>query len=205
MKLAHFNEVDKILSNWNVFTKFFFSNWVVLYSVVKWKIYSHQKNISSNQLFSKFFSKNVAFTKFVPKKCESKFSFLPHCTATLWSLRNFCITWELFREINFIINYLLKKLFSRKCFKKSWYKNFVNSTVCCINPFLEFFRAKKGKLQNTQFYTFFRQTNPKDICITQFHEFFHEGTSSFPWNQIIQSGTCVQDNDFDVNWWNFVV
>ena len=37
------------------------------------------KNISSNQLFSKFFSKNVAFTKFLPKKCESKFPFLPHC------------------------------------------------------------------------------------------------------------------------------
>ena len=42
-------------------------------SVVKWKIHSHQKKISSNQLFSNFFSKNVAFTKFLPKKCESKF------------------------------------------------------------------------------------------------------------------------------------
>ena len=48
---------------------------------------------------------------------------------TVWSLRNFCITWELFREINFIVNSLLNKLFSRKFFKISWYKNIVNSTV----------------------------------------------------------------------------
>ena len=37
---------------------------VVLKSVEKWEIYSHRKNISSNQLFSNFFSKNVAFTNF---------------------------------------------------------------------------------------------------------------------------------------------
>ena len=30
------------------------------------------KNISSNQLFSKFFSRNVTFTKFLPKMCETK-------------------------------------------------------------------------------------------------------------------------------------
>ena len=49
---------------------------------------------------------------------------------TLWSLLNFCITWKLFREINYIVNSLLKKLFSRKFFKKLWYKNFVKSTQC---------------------------------------------------------------------------
>ena len=46
---------------------------LVFHSVVKQEIYSHRKNISSNHLFSDFFSKNVAFTKFLPKKCESKF------------------------------------------------------------------------------------------------------------------------------------
>ena len=40
---------------------------VVLKSVEKWEIYSHRKNISSNQLFSNFFSKNVAFTNFLSK------------------------------------------------------------------------------------------------------------------------------------------
>ena len=51
--------------------------------------------------------------------------------STLWSLRNFCITWKLFREINFLVNCLLRKLFSRKFFRKLWYKNFVKSRVCC--------------------------------------------------------------------------
>ena len=44
--------------------------------VVEYEIYSHWKNISSNHLFSNFFSKTVTFTmftKFLPKKCESKF------------------------------------------------------------------------------------------------------------------------------------
>ena len=40
---------------------------------------SHQKNISSNH----FFSKTVSFTKFLPKKCESKFLPLPQCAQFL--------------------------------------------------------------------------------------------------------------------------
>ena len=36
------------------------------------EIYSHWKNISSNCLFSNFFSKNVTFTKFLPKMCRTK-------------------------------------------------------------------------------------------------------------------------------------
>ena len=35
--------------------------------VEKWKIYSDWRKISSNQLFSTFFSKTVTFTKFCPK------------------------------------------------------------------------------------------------------------------------------------------
>ena len=61
-------------------------------------------------------SKNVAFTKYVCQKRDS----------CVWSLRNFCITWEPFREINFTV-----KLFSQKFFEKPWYKNFVNSTAQC--------------------------------------------------------------------------
>ena len=34
-----------------------------------------------NQLFSNFFSKNVTFTKFLPKKCEREFPQFPHCDA----------------------------------------------------------------------------------------------------------------------------
>ena len=47
---------------------------LLLHSVEKWKIYCHWKKISSNQLFSNFFSKNVIFTKFLLKICGSKFS-----------------------------------------------------------------------------------------------------------------------------------
>ena len=51
-----------------VFTKFFSKNVTVKTSqcVVK-------REISSDQLFSVLFSKSVAFTKFLPKKRESKF------------------------------------------------------------------------------------------------------------------------------------
>ena len=34
---------------------------------------------SSNQLFSIFFSKNVTFTRFLPKMCETKSQQFPHC------------------------------------------------------------------------------------------------------------------------------
>ena len=39
------------------------------------------KNISSIQFFSNFFSKNVAFTKFLLKKCDSK---SPYFHTSLW-------------------------------------------------------------------------------------------------------------------------
>ena len=44
----------------------------------KLKICSHRKNISSNHLFSDFFSKNVVFTRFLQKMRESEFVELPH-------------------------------------------------------------------------------------------------------------------------------
>ena len=37
------------------------------------------KNILWNQLFSNFFCKNVAFTKFMSKKFKSKFPYFAHC------------------------------------------------------------------------------------------------------------------------------
>ena len=60
----------------NIFNKVFFSQ---CHSVEKWKIYSHQKFFPSNQLFSDLFSKFFVFTKFLPKKPESKFPKFPHC------------------------------------------------------------------------------------------------------------------------------
>ena len=43
------------------------------HSVEKQEILSHQKNISSNQLFRNLFSKTVTFTKFLPKIREREF------------------------------------------------------------------------------------------------------------------------------------
>ena len=51
----------------------------VLRIVEKWKIYSHRNFFPSYQLFSDLFRKCVAFTKFLPKKHESKFPPFPHC------------------------------------------------------------------------------------------------------------------------------
>ena len=42
------------------------------HTVEKQKIYSHWKNISLDQLFSKFISKNAVFTEFLPQKCKTK-------------------------------------------------------------------------------------------------------------------------------------
>ena len=48
-----------------------------------------EKKISSNQLFSDFFSKTIAFTKFLRKKCEREFLQFPHCECVRVNFRNF--------------------------------------------------------------------------------------------------------------------
>ena len=53
------------------------------HNVEKRKIWSHQKNISSNQLFSNFFSKSITFTEFLPKMCETKSRQFPHCVGCM--------------------------------------------------------------------------------------------------------------------------
>ena len=57
---------------------------LLLHNVEKQEIYSRWKNISWNLIFSNFFRNNVAFTKFLSKKCEceSKFSYFTHCVLT---------------------------------------------------------------------------------------------------------------------------
>ena len=68
----------------------------------KWTIYSHRNIFPSNQLFSDLFSKCIVFTKFLPKKRESKFPYFPLCivykkSVIFWSkiffkflVKNFC-------------------------------------------------------------------------------------------------------------------
>ena len=75
-----FRQIDVLLKNFTISWfdgKKFAWQWIfhfsTLCSVEKQDILSHQKNISSNQLFSDLFSKTVTFTKFLPKISESKF------------------------------------------------------------------------------------------------------------------------------------
>ena len=56
-------------------------------SVEKREILSHKKKISSNQLFSNFFSKTIVFTKFLWKMCEREFLQFQHCDfENFWSI-----------------------------------------------------------------------------------------------------------------------
>ena len=73
------------------------------HSVEKWKFQSHQKNSRQiNSLVIYLNSKNVTFTNFLPKICETKSQQFPNCAS-----RNFCqknanltIIWRKFREMN---------------------------------------------------------------------------------------------------------
>ena len=90
------------------------SNWTSVHSVEKREILSHWKKISSNQLFSNFFSKTIDFTKFLPKKYEREFLQFPHCGVvkyyktgwlilrTVWKLRKFTLAhfWQKIHESN---------------------------------------------------------------------------------------------------------
>ena len=86
-----------------------------VHSVEKWKIYSHQIKISSNQLFSTFFSKTITLTKYLPKKWEwiSVISTLCSVEVWMWSNSIFCIIFVKLTN------------FSRNC------------TSCCFNELCE--------------------------------------------------------------------
>ena len=49
---------------------------IIFHSVIKWKIYSHQK------IFCQINYLVISLVKNFAKKCESKFPFLPHCECT---------------------------------------------------------------------------------------------------------------------------
>ena len=87
------------------------------------------KVFSSNQLFSNFFSKAIAFTKFLRKKCEREFLEFLHCAVL--KLRNFSLTlfWQKFRESNGFTKEIPKKFRSRNIFSVS--ENFSFSTLHC--------------------------------------------------------------------------
>ena len=118
-------------------------NFLLVHSVEKREILSHQKNISQNQLFSNFSSKTVDFTKFLSKLFEREFLQFPHTLcSSVW--KNTIKRYQhFFCQINIFTKELTKELISRKFLitiaflvlcgktKKSLVteKNFVKSTV----------------------------------------------------------------------------
>ena len=86
------------------------------HSVEKRDIFSHCKKNSSNQLFSNQFSKIIAFTKFLRKRCESTV----YCGKT----RNSLSPKVFFRQISSLVTSLVKTLISRNFCQKSVTVNF---------------------------------------------------------------------------------
>ena len=84
------------------------------------------KKLSSNQLFSNFFSKTIAFTKFLRKKCEREFLQFPHCVKV--NFRDFQTVEKYLRtytcttsKVSFSVKSIFSTLTSRNISNKSKY------------------------------------------------------------------------------------
>ena len=108
------------------------------HSVENWKIYWQPKKISSNQLFSFYFSKNVTFTKFLSKKYDSKPQFPQHSVEITENLSH-C--------------FLAKK---SKFFRETNAVNALFSKMAWIKPIFDQFRAN---LRNNGFSKSWRRGN----------------------------------------------
>ena len=90
----------------------------------------HRKKISSNQLFSNFFSKTVTFTKFLPKKYVSRF--FCHSDFTWNHLQLFSKT---FVKVTVLLKKLLNSWFDEIFF---WLERMSRFSTLCSNTFLTF-------------------------------------------------------------------
>ena len=98
------------------------------------EILSHWKIFSSNNLFCDFFSKTIAFTTFLRKKCEREFLQFPHCGSVSVNFRNFYTLhrslFEIVRQINsFIYSFICKNVVFTKFLQKKrkmWDSTIVN-------------------------------------------------------------------------------
>ena len=96
------------------------------HSVEKREILSHWKKISSNQLFSNFFSKTIAFTKFLRKKCEREFLQFPHYDLY------FFVNVSMFSNLSFMFWRIFHYEKTKVDLTQIWYKKVVRvfSTLC---------------------------------------------------------------------------
>ena len=72
---------------------------------------------------------------------------------------------KIFREINCILNSLLKKLFSRNFFKKSWYKTFVKSSVIMHTVEITEIYSHRNRISSNHLFSNF---SSKNVTITKF-------------------------------------
>ena len=110
-----FWKVQRPLANLNIendFEQFCPRLMSPLVTVWKNEKFCHWKKISSNHLFSNFFSKTNAFTKVLRKKCEREFLQFPHFESALWKLWNFTVTVfsQIFRQINVLLKNFRRKI-----------------------------------------------------------------------------------------------
>ena len=81
------------------------------------KFFLTEKKISSNQLFSNFFSKTIAFTKFLRQMCEREFLQFPHCGMWYLRFKNFHEKSSLFYSVE------ITEIYSRTNFWQKFREN----------------------------------------------------------------------------------
>ena len=120
------------------------ANWrnfvAIPHSLEKREILSRWKKISSNQLFSNFISKSIAFTKFLQKKCERDFLQFPHCA--LWNYRN---------------SLSMKKISSNQLFSNFFSKSIAFTKYLgkkCERDFLQFPHCAECRVKNNSWNQF---------------------------------------------------
>ena len=92
--------------------------YLVKYECGKTKNLLLPNKIPSNHLFSKFISKNVVFTRFLPKKWKSNFRYFHTAVNSANSFSPFLP--QKFRQINVFVTKSNHKTFSRNFRKISW-------------------------------------------------------------------------------------
>ena len=139
------------------------------------EIYCHRWKISSNQLLSNIFSKNVNFTKFLQKRVTVNFRNFH--TVTVWSLwcAQQCGKYSnfLFRESDDFTNKYTNSLFDEKNFGREWILRFPHCDVEITEIYPRTFVTKISWKQHV-----YTMSSPKQEMISQ-NVFWWERISRF--------------------------
>ena len=126
---------------------------------LQWTVWNYEKfslslkKISSNHLFSNFFSKTNAFTKFLRKKCERISSISTLWIMKIYSLKNISSNWLFSKCVcsrNFRQNGDCEKI---SVISTVWKVNFGNFNIVCYFHF-NMKSTKRSFLNSSAFLTF---------------------------------------------------